>query len=662
MSKKKYLIATALLVVAAIVLTLAAAYAQIPTTQDSYRKIERPSAPAFEASAPVFQAQQEPRRVLVISIDAAKALDVWSMARNGTLRCFARFINEGIYGDLAPVFPAETSPNHAAMLTGAPTGIHGVISNRPYLRSPFEGGRPLNGYHGSALMAETLWEAADRAGMTVAVSNFIHSFVPTWRDKLSDRVVIISLSKGYSSGVPVLAAPAVWTVRDIQIVEPREVVPNPTLDMLFVARVYINETRVDILVTQLQGRRFAHIYIDGRNVTKVEEGRWGAVTAVFRVAGTEYNATFMVKPLTLSRAGFRFFKGNALIYNDPVPWFKGPEELKIRYWREVATRGYVDVYFFPRAVRAALDLVTIAEAINRTVDWYWATNKFLFNNVNFRLFIGYDVTPDPVMHAILGLFDPDALYSNASLAAWARSAYIGMWQRIDRHLCDIVNQLRPNDILIVAGDHGQWQIKGMVRVNVALRKAGLLALDDRGNVDFRRSAAYYDGSYIYINPKLRTDPATYSRVVDQVVEAVLGIRDPATGERPIAMVLARRSPTGPFNVLYGDERSFFYLDGPAASRMGDVIIVVKPGYCSYDRTATGDLEVVVPVLFETIGCHDGAGTWAEVRGIIGIIGGRAVEIRKMYINAWMPQVGSTAAAALGITLKNATAPPIWITR
>ncbi|MEM1926504.1 MAG: hypothetical protein QXR64_05600, partial [Pyrobaculum sp.] len=88
----------------------------------------------------------------------------------------------------------------------------------------------------------------------------------------------------------------------------------------------------------------------------------------------------------------------------------------------------------------------------------------------------------------------------------------------------------------------------------------------------------------------------------------------------------------------------------------------KPGYCSYDRTATGDLEVVVPVLFETIGCHDGAGTWAEVRGIIGVIGGRAVEIRKMYINAWMPQVGSTAAAALGITLKNATAPPIWITR
>jgi hypothetical protein len=497
----------------------------------------------------------------------------------------------------------------------------------------------------------------------VAVSNFIHGYVPTWQARLSDadknKIVIIYTTKAYKSGTG-FAGSQLYSTSGVG-----------TRINYTGGRLYIPIADT-VLVGEVQSRGGAKVlvlYQGNRKIAEVPEGSWASVVVNVTEKGTTYLAAFMVKALSLAPNDVRIYRGNALIYNDPIPWFMGPEDLKRKYWKEVVERGYIDVYHGLAADvgRGWIDLKTYAEIVNYTVDYYWRTNLFVLKNVEFQLMTGYDVTPDPVEHAILGLMDPSMPYSNATIAEWARRTYLGMWARIDQWLGEFMKEMKNGDVLIVVGDHGQWSVRGCVAINTALRRAGLLVTDEKGNPDFSRSVAYYDGAYIFINPKYKADPATYSRVVERVMEVLLSIRDPATGEWPFALVVARTGQAaGPLAPIYGQDISVLFLDGPARlqSRIGDIAIAVKPGYCAYDRSATRDNVVNTPIPFvdSVTGAHDGLGSWKELRSIIGIWG-KGVEVRQIKgFEAYTPQVGSTIAALLGLELRNATFAPIWVLR
>jgi hypothetical protein len=76
----------------------------------------------------------------------------------------------------------------------------------------------------------------------------------------------------------------------------------------------------------------------------VPEGGWASVVVNVTEKGTTYLAAFMVKALSLAPNDVRIYRGNALVYNAPIPWFMGPEDLKRKYWKEVVEKGYIDVY------------------------------------------------------------------------------------------------------------------------------------------------------------------------------------------------------------------------------------------------------------------------------------------------------------------------------
>ncbi|PLC65834.1 hypothetical protein B7L68_02720 [Thermoproteus sp. CP80] len=680
-SKAAVLMLAVVLAAALVAIYLATGPQQTSSTSTHVPETQSPAAtgasPATEAptsvtatttpEAPRLQLQAQPqrsevRRVILISIDAARAMDVWPLARDGFLKNMGKIAAEGAYGELSPIFPAETVPNHAAFLTGAPSGIHGAFSDVAYPKSPFEGGKSEPGYWGRLIAADTIWEAALRKGYRVAISNFIHGYVPTWQARLSDadknKIVIIYTTKAYTPGVG-FAGSQLYSTSGIGTRI------NYTGGKLYIP---IADT---VLVGEVQstggGARVLVLYQGNKKIAEVPEGGWASVVVNVTEKGTTYLAAFMVKALSLAPNDVRIYRGNALVYNAPIPWFMGPEDLKRKYWEEVVEKGYIDVYhgLTSDVGRGWIDLKTYAEIVNYTVDYYWRTNLFVLKNVEFQLMTGYDVTPDPVEHAILGLMDPSMPYSNASIAEWARRTYLGMWARIDQWIGEFMKEMNNGDVLIVVGDHGQWGVRGCVAINTALRRAGLLVTDEKGNPDFSRSVAYYDGGYIYINPKYKADPATYSRVVERVMEVLLSIRDPATGEWPFALVVARTGQAaGPLATIYGHDFSSLFLDGPAKlqSRIGDIAIAVKPGYCAYDKSATRDnvVNTPIPFVYSVTGCHDGLGSWKELRSIIGIWG-KGVEVRQLKgFEAYSPQVGSTIAALLGLELRNATFAPIWV--
>jgi hypothetical protein len=152
-------------------------------------------------------------------------------------------------------------------------------------------------------------------------------------------------------------------------------------------------------------------------------------------------------------------------------------------------------------------------------------------------------------------------------------------------------------------------------------------------------------------------------VVERVMEVLLSIRDPATGEWPFALVVARTGQAaGPLAPIYGHHFSTLFLDGPAKlqSRIGD--IAIKPGYCAYDKSATRDnvVNTSIPFVFSVTGCHDDLGSWKELRTIMGVWG-KGVEVRQIKgFEAYTANVGSTIAALLGLELRNATFTPIWV--
>jgi hypothetical protein len=61
------------------------------------------------------------------------------------------------------------------------------------------------------------------------------------------------------------------------------------------------------------------LYQGNRMIAEVREGGWASVVVNVTEKGTTYLAAFMVKALSLASNDVRIYRGNALIYNDPIP-------------------------------------------------------------------------------------------------------------------------------------------------------------------------------------------------------------------------------------------------------------------------------------------------------------------------------------------------------
>ena len=110
------------------------------------------------------------RRALVISLDGLDARYLREADQRGlkipTLR---RLMAEGATAraGVVSVYPSVTYPNHATMATGALPAKHGIVGNEV-----FDPAAPQSNdwfWFARALRAETLWDAAKRAGLTVGL-------------------------------------------------------------------------------------------------------------------------------------------------------------------------------------------------------------------------------------------------------------------------------------------------------------------------------------------------------------------------------------------------------------------------------------------------------------------------------------------------------------
>jgi predicted AlkP superfamily phosphohydrolase/phosphomutase len=95
-------------------------------------------------------------------------------------------------------------------------------------------------------------------------------------------------------------------------------------------------------------------------------------------------------------------------------------------------------------------------------------------------------------------------------------------------------------------------------------------------MDLSRSRAvpYVEPQHIWVNlagrePSGIVSPSHYEATRDAVIDALRAIRDPESGEPPVALA-ARREDLG--------------VEGRAQARAGDVLFFLRPGYTTWDGT------------------------------------------------------------------------------
>ena len=138
--------------------------------------------------------------VLLISIDGLKPEYVTQADEHGLkVPNLGRFISEGTHADgVVGVVPTVTYPSHTTIITGVAPSEHGVISNTTF--DPLLKNHAGWYWYGQAIRAQTLWEAASRAGLTTASINWpvtveargVRYLIPEyWRAETQDDLRLI---------------------------------------------------------------------------------------------------------------------------------------------------------------------------------------------------------------------------------------------------------------------------------------------------------------------------------------------------------------------------------------------------------------------------------------------------------------------------------------
>jgi hypothetical protein len=181
------------------------------------------------------------------------------------------------------------------------------------------------------------------------------------------------------------------------------------------------------------------------------------------------------------------------------------------------------------------------------------------------LTVAYQPCIDDISHELIGLCDPSSPVFDATLASRAWSVVRVVYQWADSHLAALLSHADADTLVVVSSDHGMAGISHRFYANGALERAGLLAFDEGGSVDPRRTdialSPAGDGS-AWINRLARpggtVPPWRTEEVLDRAQTALEEVREPASGRRAVAKLLR----TG---------------DGLPAT-LGDAYLLLAPGF------------------------------------------------------------------------------------
>lgn len=202
----------------------------------------------------------------------------------------------------------------------------------------------------------------------------------------------------------------------------------------------------------------------------------------------------------------------------------------------------------------------------------------LLHRFDEGVLFAYFSTSDQVVHAFWRAIDAKHPLWTPALGRKYGGLIRGIYERLDSIVGEALSALAPTDALLVLSDHGFQPFRRCFALESWLAAQGYLALDDSSSdgkqsifehADWGATRAYSLGlNGLYINTVGREAQGIVSEgeqrhaLLTELKQKLLSVRDPVTGDRPIAAV------------RIADEA---YQDAPP-SRVPDIVVGYRRGY------------------------------------------------------------------------------------
>jgi predicted AlkP superfamily phosphohydrolase/phosphomutase len=557
-----------------------------------------------------------PKKVAVIGLDCAITGLVEKHIKDGHLPTFKKLFEQGVVAEncLAP-YPTITPPNWASIATGAWSGTHGVTDfhvhtpgTTPYNRNT------VQAFSSDRLKAETLWDAADKAGKKCIVFNYPGS----WPNHMKNGIVVggsgLSIGENrdgtrgmsgkdnlcadqlittgiYPASIKGKFQPAAnWKGLPKKESEPleleakmvfREAAANPAPTTWYVVARQSGDNGYDRAILS-PTRDFKDAFCT------LAVGEWSPriSTMIKMEDGSEQEVFFRCKLVELSddAEDFRLYissMGTTSGWSSPAEIAREMQSQEGIIGHGGGIQGYALEWY---------DLDTFVE-INGFYTQYLADAvSTLLSKHEWDLFFMHAHSPDWTYHVILTdmNLDPEKDPDKYN-AAW--DAHLKIYEAQDRMIAQIMQACDKDTLFILVSDHGAvadgpvfdpfkifaqaglsvMEETQQTRIPVTTRAEGLFEELRVGasRPDIKKSKVFPQRTmYVYINLKGRdpegiVEAADYEKVQQQIIDALLTYVDPKTGGRPVSLALSRRDAR--ILGLYGDG-------------IGDVIYAIYPWY------------------------------------------------------------------------------------
>ena len=564
------------------------------------------------------------KRVVLIALESATTEIVKRLMDEGELPNITKMAKEGVFEKALGVLPSHPQPGYATIATGAYPGTHGITCTM--VHNPGESF--VAWHHGSyshSLTAETIWEAAERAGKKTAVLSFKTA---GWPPKNKKGIAVQPITLGslptYQTEASTLGISPLGTTPIIQVeLRPaqgwthieqygknvlemsQEVVltaeGGELADILVgglagLVRPLENKwtakpVTLHLLIVDSRGKGYDQAILcrvkDGAAaVCTLEPGKWGPfVTTRFETGKGFVEGANRFKILTLTPDGKTFrIMGTGITQTSPGGW-SYPEAVGSALFKAVGpapsqARCSSRTDFDPRSLYTLypwMDHGTFVEDFTVRCRWLKdAALHILETEHPDLLALGYEPT-DMVEHLVWPFIDPGCPGYNPEEAKVWWGILVKLYREIDNMVGALREAVGQDGVVVMVSTHGKTSPPHTQRVYMQniLARAGLLRFSadpktGRIDVDWPRTKAIQSRSvHIYVNLKGRdpdgivTPGAEYEEVRDRIINAFHDVRDPETGKCPFTLAL--RKEDAAILGLHGD-------------RVGDVVFALADGY------------------------------------------------------------------------------------
>ena len=555
------------------------------------------------------------KRVAMIGLDCCEPHLVKKHVDEGYLPNLKKLMDNGYWtNDCLVPLPTITPPNWTTIATGAYPGTHGVTCfhhHRP-------GTGPENANTGQSwsselVQVETIWEAADKAGL----KSVVLTFPGAWPSRMQHGIVIggngmipgesrhdlphgdihYDVCQDFVVTTEFLPFSARGKFEDAEGWEHLAEEGEDPLEMAFKLPFVDSpsdprETTWWILLRNLEGEGYDTVTVApckdfSKAFCTLKKGEWSEkiFTTIAMKNGDEREVFFKCKPFVISDSGDEF----RMVFGSLCPT-DGAFTTHPDLFRQICRHGKGSVhrsggmYLY---ARRAIDLETYLEMSEDLTDFLGDACELLLAPNDWSVFAMHSHPIDWFYHALvteMGSDDPAV-----SQMAW--DAHRRVYQAEDRLVGRIMAVCDKHTLLSVVSDHGAVPDGPTFDPYKPLVAAGLTTITEAkeedevkgemaeyfrrvlniipNRVDFSKSLCCPQReTYVYVNLKGRdpeglVDPKDYHAVQQRIIDALLTYVDPATGKRPVAMAL--RKEDARLIGLYGD-------------RVGDVVYAIYPEF------------------------------------------------------------------------------------